>query len=68
MASSGSVNTAIPGTYILTYSHTDTSSNIGSVSRTVQVIPSVVTGSGIVFTGSIVVLSGSTASGVVLNP
>ena len=68
MASSGSVNTAIPGTYTLTYSHTDTSSNTGSVSRMVQVISSVVTGSGIVFTGSIVVLSGSTASGVVLNP
>lgn len=38
-ASSGSVDTSLSGTYILTYSYTDTSGNTGSTTRTVNVNP-----------------------------
>jgi Domain of unknown function (DUF5011) len=39
VASSGTVNTAIPGTYTLTYSYTDTAGHISNiVTRTVTVV------------------------------
>lgn len=38
VASSGGVDTHRPGTYTLTYTYTDRSGNIGSISRSVEVI------------------------------
>lgn len=38
LASSGTVNVNTPGTYSVTYTYRDTSGNVGSITRTVQVI------------------------------
>lgn len=38
IASSGNVNTRVPGIYILTYSKTDTAGNTGSITRSVTIV------------------------------
>ena len=64
----GTVNTAVPGTYVLTYSMVDVAGNISNtVIRTVTVITSFVGGGGAVFTGKEVYLSGATASGITFS-
>jgi hypothetical protein len=68
LVASGSVNTAIPGNYTLSYSRVDSSGNVSIVRyRTITVIPSFTSLSGSTFTGSSVYLNGSTSSGIVFG-